>query len=146
MLTRQRKKGCDMADKRNAVLDLGELFGQDDPIIIRLAEGDEYPLLRPDALGPTAVLKFESLQKRIVEMQQRNEIDEKLTADLDQLVRDCLALLVGTPALPIERLTFVQAMTVMDFYSAEVTEAQKKVIREPVKIPKASTGEISSQI
>jgi len=118
-----------MADEKNKVLDLDELFGQARAIKVRW-QTREYELLRMDAISPKQSLYFQKMVGRVQKLQSTQpngaehseEEDEKQAAELESLVNESLKLLCSE--LPVETIPFGRRMQILTFYSEE-TQGKK---------------------
>ena len=114
-----------MADEKNKVLDLDELFGQARAIKVRW-QTREYELLRMDAISPKQSLYFQKMVGRVQKLQSAQpngtehseEEDEKQAAELESLVNESLKLLCSE--LPVETIPFGRRMQILTFYSEEM--------------------------
>ena len=118
------------------VMDLDDLFGNKKEVLIR-QKGIEYPMKSPENLSPKEFLEFERQYKTYLKLGISNDDDvtEEKAEILENIVRGILSLVLSKPRLPIEDLTFVQCVRVMEFYLTEVNEdlTKKKKDLQPRK-------------
>ncbi len=119
--------------------DLDELFGQDDPIQVKL-QGKTYILRRPDSFSPREMNRFENLMERSRELQGEDE--EKFTDEqadeLEEVTREAVEIL--NPRLA-EATSFLHHVNILVYHANKVREsagAEKK------RTGLSSTGETST--
>lgn len=130
-----------MAEEKR-VLDLDELFGQARTVKVKF-DSKQYELVRVEALGPRAISKFQSLQKRANALQMENlkgEISEKQEAEIVALFDQMLAMLCAD--LPLNEMGFAMKAKTLEFY---VLETQgKNALDIALAKGKKRTGAMSS--
>lgn len=113
-----------MSDEKKT-LDLDQLFGQADPIKLKL-KGAEYELLPIEGIGPKQAVKFQKLQLRAQKLQSLKtnpeSMDAKQAQELDDLFDEMLKILC--PELPLSEMTSVQKIRSVLFYM-EQTQGKK---------------------
>jgi hypothetical protein len=124
-------------DKTKAVLNLEELFGVDQPIVVRW-QGAEYALKRPEAMAPEDYVRLSRLQATAAGIRQAAEVTEADAATLLATVDQMMIMIA--PELAALQLPFMAKVRVLEFYIQQIapTNAPK------VGAPQISTGEASS--
>lgn len=115
-----------MTEKKNAVLNLDELFGVARPIKVILG-GRTYEMVRPEALSPKGFVQWDKLQRRAMELQvgADGEMSEEMTAELEDVISE--AIYMACPGLREAELNFPQKVSVLNFYAAEVAPEKKAI-------------------
>lgn len=125
-----------MSDETRKVLDLDDLFGQARAVKVRW-KGQEYELLRMEALTPIKAQQFGKLQDKARSLQTEDEIDEERSQKIESLFDEMLRSLCSD--LPLENIPFMGKMRIITFY---IEETQGKKVLEAAL--RSLTGETSS--
>ncbi len=110
-------------------LNLDELFGQAQPIVVKWASQSHY-LRRPEEMGPRDVVLFDRLNGQLTEMRELagrapedDALDEQRANAWEHVLDDMLRL-VGPTLLKVDPpLTFVMKTRVLEFYIQQIAPA-----------------------
>lgn len=106
-----------VADKH--LLDLDAVFGVDKPPIIVRWQGKEYELTHPEAMNAEQLLKYEQLSAMAQDLSNKGaRTGVKIERALQQLIE------IIAPELAKRELTFLQKVTVMQFYNEQIEPAK----------------------
>jgi hypothetical protein len=110
--------------EEHKALDLDELFGQARAVMVKW-QGKEYELIRLEALGPKAIMRFQSMQKKANELRSASMLKKQLTdeqsADIESLFDEMLTMLCQK--FPVKTVPFAAKTKALEFY---ITETQGK--------------------
>lgn len=137
-----------MSDEtKTNVLDLNDLFGVSNPIVVRIpaaiidTETDkEFRLLRPEAFSAKQILEFERLDRELSHLRTvtAESITDEQAEMMEELMRKILLYVSDKPKLPVDKLAFLQLTRVLEHYHAEVSRS-KKVLKTPISKPIGET-------
>jgi hypothetical protein len=101
------------------ILNLDELYGQQEPIVVRHG-GREYDLLRPEAMGPTDYLHFNRISVKVQSLQQSTAPEDEQAVEMEALLTEMLAMV--SPALAAApELTFAKKVACIRYYNEAVS-------------------------
>jgi len=109
--------------EENKTLDLDQLFGQAEPVKIKL-KGKEYEMLPIEGIGPKQAVRFQKLQLKANKIQKLNPklMDAKQAKELDDMFDEMLRILC--PELPLAEMNSMQKIRTVVFY-VEQTQGKK---------------------
>ena len=108
-----------MSDKR--VLNLDELFGQAQPLVVEL-KGKEFELRRPESFSPDEYFHMIKLQEKITATDSSKKGNEEEEARLVENAMDEIMKMLN-PGLADLKLFFAQKYKVLQWYSEQTSEA-----------------------
>lgn len=116
---------------KGTILDLDELFGQDDPVIV-VYQGTTYELLRPDAWTPEVYARYVRLQKSISEDEVKRALEdpeafEKLAKILDKVLE------IISPELAALDLSMEKKSAIIEHYASVVFPKELAAARTRVE-------------
>lgn len=121
-------------------LNLDALYGVSEPITIQW-EGRKYTLLRPDALGPRAIVRLEALRESTGELKAAGtNITEAASEEIERVTVETLAILC--PDLNAAGMSFALRMHTLGWYFEQVQSAD--TLEKKVKPKRRRTGAIRS--
>jgi len=133
-----------MSDEtKTNVLDLNDLFGVSNPIVVRVPAGllgtetdREFRLMRPEAFSAKQILEFEKLDRELTDLKKvtAESITDEQAQEMEDLMRKILLYVSDKPKLPVDKLTFIQLTKVLEHYFNEVSKS-KKVLETPINKP-----------
>ena len=116
--------------KNGNVIDLDDLFGQGDAVIIKFG-GKEYPMCRPIDLDPRQLQQFQKLSARVAKLQQIDDDAEFSDEDADyveETINDIL--LMVSPKMPVDKMPFMAKVYVLNIYKQEISEVDDEAKKE----------------
>lgn len=99
------------------ILDLDALYGRKDPIEVSW-QGRTYDLIRPEGLGPVAIMRFNGLRAKASQLSPGEDVSETDATLLEELLTDELRII--NPELARAGLPFVAKLGVLQHYMAQV--------------------------
>lgn len=133
-----------MANDKNKVLNLDEVFGQDRPIKVKW-QGREYELLRLEAFSPRQIQALGKMQEAAQKLSTHTQpppntsyLGEEQDTKIEQLFDEMLSTLCKD--LPLNEMPFLAKMRIITFY---IEETQGKKALEEAMMQAAPIGATS---
>jgi len=105
-------------DKKQSVLDLDELFGQDRPVVVMWDE-KRYEFMRMAAIGPREALKFDGMLEKSAELRSATNPTDKQLDEINDMLGKMISVL--SKDFPIKEIGFMHRLKVIEFYMVETS-------------------------
>lgn len=114
-----------MSDEKSKVLDLDQILGQRNQIVIRRKDV-EYSMRDMNALSANDVIRLQAMRQKIARLQMLDELTEDQAKEIEKLFNSILGLLCAE--IPLGDISYSEKTTILAFY---FTESQTKKAMSP---------------